>query len=386
MDLVGRMTSEARAVLALNPGSSSLKAAVRDPTLRLAVHVERLGTDKARAIISAPGKEPASTPVSGDFDDAVAWVRAVMEQSAIEPQAVTHRVVHGGPVHDRPTLIDEKLVSYLREIIPLAPLHLPGAITAIELARQTWPRIPHVACFDTAFHHGLPDEARCLPVADDVAAMGVRRYGFHGIAIQSVVDGVPDLGPAVIAHLGSGCSVTAVADAQSRHTTMSLTPTGGTMSATRSGDLDPEIVLFVLAHPDWDTDAVRNMLTHRSGIAALSGGIVDMRDLLSARADSRVDLAIRAFTRSVAMAIASCATALDEWHALVFTGGIGEHSSEIREEICARLLSLPGAVADSRSTSPSASDQLAARGIRVLTVPADEEAVMDHQTRQLLWP
>lgn len=380
------MTSEARAVLALNPGSSSLKAAVRDPTLRLAVHVERLGTDKARATISAPGKEPASTPVSGDFDDAVAWVRAVMEQSAIEPQAVTHRVVHGGPVHDRPTLIDEKLVSYLREIIPLAPLHLPGAITAIELARQTWPRVPHVACFDTAFHHGLPDEARCLPVADDVAAMGVRRYGFHGIAVQSVVDGVPDLGPAVIAHLGSGCSVTAVADAQSRHTTMSLTPTGGTMSATRSGDLDPEIVLFVLAHPDWDTDAVRNMLTHRSGIAALSGGIVDMRDLLSARADSRVDLAIRAFTRSVAMAIASCATALDEWHALVFTGGIGEHSSEIREEICARLLSLPGAVADSRSTSASASDQLAARGIRVLTVPADEEAVMDHQTRQLLWP
>jgi acetate kinase len=380
------MTSEARAVLALNPGSSSLKAAVRDPTLRLAVQVERLGTDKARATISAPGKEPASTPVSGDFDDAVAWVRAVMEQSAIEPQAVTHRVVHGGPVHDRPTLIDEKLVSYLREIIPLAPLHLPGAITAIELARQTWPRVPHVACFDTAFHHGLPDEARCLPVADDVAAMGVRRYGFHGIAVQSVVDGVPDLGPAVIAHLGSGCSVTAVADAQSRHTTMSLTPTGGTMSATRSGDLDPEIVLFVLAHPDWDTDAVRNMLTHRSGIAALSGGIVDMRDLLSARADSRVDLAIRAFTRSVAMAIASCATALDEWHALVFTGGIGEHSSEIREEICARLLSLPGAVADSRSTSASASDQLAARGIRVLTVPADEEAVMDRQTRQLLWP
>ena len=380
------MTSEARAVLALNPGSSSLKAAVRDPTLRLAVHVERLGTDKARATLSAPGEEQVSTPVSGDFGDAVAWVRTVMEQSAIEPQAVTHRVVHGGPVHDRPTLIDEKLVSYLREIIPLAPLHLPGAITAIELARQTWPRVPHVACFDTAFHHGLPDEARCLPVADDVAAMGVRRYGFHGIAVQSVVDGVPDLGPAVIAHLGSGCSVTAVADAQSRHTTMSLTPTGGTMSATRSGDLDPEIVLFVLAHPDWDTDAVRNMLTHRSGIAALSGGIVDMRDLLSARADSRVDLAIRAFTRSVAMAIASCATALDEWHALVFTGGIGEHSSEIREEICARLLSLPGAVADSRSTSASASDQLAARGIRVLTVPADEEAVMDHQTRQLLWP
>ena len=380
------MTSEARAVLALNPGSSSLKAAVRDPTLRLSVHIERLGTDKASATVSAPGEEPAPTPVSGDFGDAVAWIRALMEQRAIDPQAVTHRVVHGGPVHDRAALIDETLVSDLRELVPLAPLHLPGSITAIELAREAWPRVPHVACFDTAFHHGLPDEARCLPVADEVAAMGVRRYGFHGIAVQSVVDAAPDLGPAVIAHLGSGCSVTAVVDGQSRHTTMSLTPTGGTMSATRSGDIDPEIVLFVLAHPDWDAEAVRHMLNHRSGIAAFSQGIVDMRDLLSARADTRVDLAIRAFTRSVAMAIASCAIALDQWHSLVFTGGIGEHSREIREEICTRLLSLPGAVADSRSTSAAASYRLAARGIRVLTVPADEEAVMDRQARQLLWP
>jgi acetate kinase len=166
---------------------------------------------------------------------------------------------------------------------------------------------------------------------------------------------------------------------------MSLTPTGGTMSATRSGDLDPEIVLFVLAHPEWDAVAVRNMLNHRSGIAAFSRGIVDMRDLLSARADAQVDLAIRAFTRSVAMAIASCATAFDQWQALVFTGGIGEHSNEIREEICARLLSLPGPAADIGSSSASASDQLAARGIRVLTVPADEEAVMDRLTRELLW-
>ena len=380
------MTSEARAVLALNPGSSSLKAAVRDPILRLSVHVERLNTDKARATVSAPGEEPTATPVSGDFGAAVEWVRSVMAQRAIKPQAVTHRVVHGGPVHDRPALVDDELVSYLREIVPLAPLHLPGAITAIDLARNTWPRILHVACFDTAFHHGLPDEARCLPVAEDVAAMGVRRYGFHGIAVQSVVETVPDLGSAVIAHLGSGCSVTAVSDGQSRHTTMSLTPTSGTISATRSGDLDPEIVLFVLAHPGWDAEAVRNMLNHRSGIAAFSGGIVDMRDLLAARADTHVDLAIRAFTRSVAMAIASCATALDQWQALVFTGGIGEHSREIREEICARLLSLPGAITDSRSITATASDRLAARGIRVLTVAADEEAVMDRQTRQLLWP
>jgi acetate kinase len=318
----------------------------------------------------------------------VTWIRTAIQRRAIEPAAVTHRVVHGGPIHDRPAVIDDELISYLREIVPLAPLHLPGAIDTIQLAREIWPQVPHVACFDTAFHRSLPDEARRLPIADEVAAMGIRRYGFHGIAVQSVVDAVPDLGSAVVAHLGSGCSVTAVTNGQSRHTTMSLTPTSGTMSATRSGDLDPEIVLFILAHPEWDTDAVRNMLTHRSGIAAFSGGAVDMRDLLSARKDPQVDLAIRAFTRSVAMAIASCATALDDWQALVFTGGIGEHSTEIREEICGRLLSLfEGRVEPTQpAASGSASDQLRARGIRVLTVMADEESVMDRQTRQMLWP
>jgi acetate kinase len=382
------VTSDAGVVLSLNPGSSSLRAAVRDPVLRLAIHIERLGSDGAQANLSRPGQPPASRQVSGDLGDAVVWVRTALAEQAIEPEAVTHRVVHGGPTHSRPAVIDDELVRYLREIIPLAPLHLPGAIESIELARASWPQVPHVACFDTAFHSSLPDEARELPVAADVAAMGVRRYGFHGIAVQSVVDAVPDLGSAVVAHLGSGCSVTAVSDGQSRHTTMSLTPTGGTMSATRSGDLDPEIVLFVLAHPHWDPDAVRAMLTHRSGISAYTGGLVDMRDLLSTRANPRVDLAIRAFTRSVAMAIASCAIALDEWQALVFTGGIGEHSTEIREEVCARLLGLSGGRPDPSPVTSAgpASDQLTARGIRVMTVSADEESVLDRQTRETLWP
>ena len=187
------MTSEARAVLALNPGSSSLKAAVRVPNLapgraRRAVWEPA----KARATFAYPGRSRRRRrcPVTSARPSHLGPGR--VERNAIEPQAVAHRVVHGGPVHDRPTVIDNNLVSYLHEIVLLAPLHLPGAIETIELARGTWPRVPQVACFDTAFHHGLPDEARCLPVADEVAAMGVRRYGFHGIAVQSVVDTVPD--------------------------------------------------------------------------------------------------------------------------------------------------------------------------------------------------
>jgi acetate kinase len=375
------MTSaDAVVVLALNPGSSSLKAAVRDPQLRLSLRVERLGTDAATATVTRPQAEPVTAPVTGDLDQALTWVRDTVVAAAAAPDVVAHRVVHGGPRHDRPTLIDDALIDDLRDAIPLAPLHLPAAIDAIQRAREAWPDAAHVACFDTAFHRSLPDEGRRLPLPDDVAALGVRRYGFHGLAVQSVVDAVPDLGPAVVAHLGSGCSVTGVAGGRSRHTTMSLTPTSGTMSATRSGDLDPEIVLFLLSRPDWDADAIREMLNRSSGVAAFSGGTVDMRDLLDARSDPGVDLAIRAFTRSVAMGIASCATALERWEALVFSGGIGEHSAAIREEICARLSGLVGAPAG----AASASEGLRACGVRVLTVAAEEESVMDREARAVV--
>jgi acetate kinase len=374
------MTSADAVVLALNPGSSSLKAAVRDPGLRISLRVERLGTDVATATVTRPQVQPVTAPVSGDLDQALTWVRDTVVAAAAAPDVVAHRVVHGGPHHDRPTRIDDALIDDLRDVIPLAPLHLPAAIDAIQRAREAWPDAAHVACFDTAFHRSLPDEARRLPLPDDVAALGVRRYGFHGLAVQSVVDAVPDLGPAVMAHLGSGCSVTAVADGRSRHTTMSLTPTSGTMSATRSGDLDPEIVLFLLSRPGWDADTIREMLNRRCGVAAFSGGTVDMRDLLDARSDPGVDLAIRAFTRSVAMGIASCATALERWEALVFSGGIGEHSATIREEICARLAALVGAPAG----AAPASEGLRACGVRVLTVAAEEESVMDREARAVV--
>lgn len=334
------------AVLALNPGSSSLKAALRDPQLRWSDSVERIGDTR--------GLEAAITSIVHALDD-----------RSLRPAIVSHRVVHGGPDHYQPTVVDDSLLADLTAAVPLAPLHLPGELDTIRHARAAWPDAVHVACFDTGFHHDLPATSRRLPVADELAAVGVRRYGFHGLSIMSVLHARPDLGQAVIAHLGSGCSVTAVADGRSRHTTMSLTPTAGMVSATRTGDLDPEIVLYLLEEIGYSIDRLRALLDRESGLAGLAGGRHDVRDLLAARAngDDEAALALQIFINSAAMAIASCATMLEQWATLVFTGGIGQNSDVIRVEICARLR---------------------LSGVQVLVVPADEESVLDRLARESL--
>jgi acetate kinase len=296
---------------------------------------------------------------------------------------VSHRVVHGGPNHFQPTVIDDRLISDLTDAVPLAPLHLPGALDTIKHARAAWPEAVHVACFDTGFHHDLPTSSIRLPVAQELADLGVRRYGFHGLSILSVLHAHPELGRAVVAHLGSGCSVTAVADGRSQHTTMSLTPTAGMVSGTRSGDLDPEIVLYLIDQIGYSVERLRTILDQQSGLAGVAAGQHDVRDLLAARraGDAAATLALSIFTASAAMAIASCATVLDRWDDLVFTGGVGENSPEIRDDICGRLLSLrAGAIAD----GPSASARLESTGIRVQAVPADEESVLDRLARELV--
>ena len=292
-------------------------------------------------------------------------------------------MVHGGPRHHLTMLVDESLLDDLDAAVPLAPLHLPGDIDSIATARSVWPDAVHVACFDTAFHAGLPDRSTRLPIAAELAARGVRRYGFHGLSIQSVLRARPDLGQAVVAHLGSGCSVTAVADGRSRHTTMSLTPTGGIMSATRAGDLDPEIVLFLIEECGYGVADLRELLDRRSGLAGLCDGRHDIRDLLAAEVDDGdAGLALDVFVHQVAAAVATCALALDRFDTLVFTGGVGEHAAEIRERVCRALLVIRAA----RTADPSL-DSVAAlesTGVRVLVVPADEQAVMDDEARRLL--
>ncbi|GAA3885482.1 hypothetical protein GCM10022243_57900 [Saccharothrix violaceirubra] len=340
-------------ILSLNPGSSSLKAALRAPDLVRSVRVERVGDPEGTLRVDGDTR-----PFSGDLGAAVDAVAGV----CAAPEAVAIRVVHGG---DRPgpALWDDALTHELRALVPLAPLHQPGSLETYEHARRAWPDARFVACFDTAFHQALPEASTRLPIPADLAALGVRRYGFHGLSVESVLLRRPDLGDTVVAHLGSGCSVTAVAaDHTPRHTTMSFTPTGGMMSATRSGDVDPAILPYLIERHGMTASGLRDLFDHHGGLAGISGRH-DVRDLLDAD-DEAARLALEVFVRSAAMAIASCATTLDDWRALVFTGGIGEHAAGLRDRITCRL-------------------PLPRLGVAVHVVESDEELVMDHQARLL---
>ena len=352
------------AVLAINPGSRSLKAAVHDAegTRLLDVHVAK------------PVHEVAA---------AVHELADQVRSQGLELAAVAHRVVHGGPDHVQPERVDDDLLVSLRELVPFAPLHLPGDIDAIVAARAQWPELPHVACFDTAFHATLPEAARRLPLPDDVAALGVQRYGFHGLNVQHVVDSVPSLGRAVIAHLGGGCSVTALTDGRSVATSMSFSPTGGIPSATRTGDLDPDALLF-LADRGWSTADLRDLVNRRSGLAGISGGLADVQEI-TARADAgdqACRLALEVFTLAVASAVAGCTAALGGLDTLVFTGGVGEHSPTVRRTVADRLAHL-GVAVDPAGTGPGDVSVHGSR-VRTMVVPADEEIVMDRQARRLL--
>lgn len=338
-------------VLALNPGSSSLKAELNAPAGRRRAVIERIGSDGASLRVDGD-----SHPFAGDVGDAVSRISAALIPSDAVPDAVAVRVVHGGPNHREHGVVDDELVRELEAAIPLAPLHLPAALEVIAAARSQWPQVPVVACFDTAFFRTLPDASTRLPVAQELVDAGVRRYGFHGLSVASALRAVAPAGDTVVAHLGSGCSVSAVgADGRPRHTTMSLTPTGGIMSSTRPGDLDPEAVLYLIEGRGYAPERLRTLFNAECGLRGVSGGRRDMRDLAGA-SDASAGLAIEMFVRGVAMAVAGAAVLLDDWQTLVFTGGIGENDAAVRRRILAMV-------------RPPAT-------VRVEVVPADEEGEM----------
>jgi acetate kinase len=353
-------------VLAINPGSRSLKVAAHDAS----------GARLFSRSVPLP---------TADAGSAIAEVVERLAATGLTPSAVAHRVVHGGPVHVQPELVDDEVMTELRALVDFAPLHLPGDLDSIEAARKSWPDLPHVACFDTAFHATLAPAAHRLPVPDAVTALGIRRYGFHGLSVQHVVDTVPGLGRAVVAHLGGGCSLTAVRGGRSMHTSMSFSPTGGLPSVSRSGDLDPEVLLF-LADRGWSTADLRGLVDRSAGLAGMSGGLTDVAELTrrAAAGDEGCTLALEVFTTSVAIGVAGYTAVLGGLDTLVFTGGIGEHSAPVRNAVTSRLRHL-GVVTDGATPVPGDVTAPGAR-VRTLVVPADEERVMDRLTRRLLTP
>ncbi|MDO8562272.1 MAG: acetate/propionate family kinase, partial [Candidatus Limnocylindria bacterium] len=303
-------------------------------------------------------------------------------------RAAGHRVVHGGSVFTRTTLIDDGVLRRIRELAPLAPLHNPVAAEVIAAARAALPAVPHAAAFDSAFHATLPKEAYLYALPYEwYSEWGYRRYGFHGLSVAWSVERAAtllardDLG-VVVAHLGAGCSVSAVWQGRSVSTSMGMTPLEGLVMATRAGSIDSGLLLAAQRDHGLDVSALEDVLEHRSGLFALSGRTADMRELVAlAPTDERAALAIAVFERSAAAAIAAAATALPGLDAVVFTGGIGEHAATVRAGIVRRLASIGLPPIDEASVG---SDRvLAASPIAVLAIVAREDVVIAREVSAL---
>ena len=313
-------------VLALNSGSSSLKFGL--------YRVDSNGAEKLFGE-SLPMASSAESP-GVIARDASALAATGMPQ----PDAIGHRIVHGGPALRRHCRIDDAVLRQLQAAAAFAPLHAPAALALIRLAMLQFPGVPQVACFDTQFHVGLPDVARVLPIASELRSEGIERYGFHGLSLESIVRQLGDALPRrlVIAHLGNGASITAVERGRSVDTTMGLTPSGGIIMGTRSGDLDPGVLVYLMREKQFDAARLQALIDQGSGLLGISGLSGDMRRLHEAAAsNSDARLAIDMFCYSVRKQVAAMGAVLGGLDMLVFTGGIGENDGQVRAKICSGL-------------------------------------------------
>ena len=378
-------------VLCVNSGSSSLKLALFDGDERLAsCAVEGIGTDGGRLRVrgedgAALRDEPARVPNHGDAVHA--GLDALLGHGFPEATAAGHRFVHGGPRQHEPRRVDARLLALLRDAVPFAPLHLPAALLGVDAISARSPALPQVACFDTHFHWDMPEIARRLPLPRELHEAGIRRYGFHGLSYESVVAelGAEALGRTVIAHLGNGASMVAVRDGRSVDTTMGMTPAGGFMMGTRSGDLDPGVLVHLLDAHGYESRRLEDLVDRRSGLLAVSESTSDMRELLSSRSsDARAALAVEMFCYQAAKAAAAFASVLGGLDSLVFTGGIGEHAAPVREAVCRRLEHL-GVILDAARNAADAR-VITSDGSRcvAMVLPADEERMIARHTTALL--
>jgi len=379
-------------VLTLNSGSSSLKFGLYRVD---ASRVEALFTGEADFSGESTGQYHANdahggAPTTGsvsirDQRDAIGQIEALLAGHGLPPPTVIgHRIVHGGPKLGRHCIIDDEVLRQLKAAIPFAPLHLPPALTIIRSARERFPGLPQVACFDTTYHANLPDVARVLPLPRALRAEGIQRYGFHGLSCESVLHqlGADIPSRIVIAHLGNGASVTAVKGGKSIDTSMGLTPSGGVIMGTRTGDLDPGVLVYLTREKKLDAAMMEDLVDRRSGLLGISGVGSDMRQLhQSAPTNPDAQLAIGMFCYSVRKQIAAMIAVLDGIDLIVFTGGIGENDAEIRAAICAGLAWAGVALDGSRNRAGD--NQISDPGSRckVLVLPSQE----DKQIASLSW-
>ncbi len=362
-----------RRILVLNAGSTSLKA----------------------SLVEEPGDRTlgrTATDWSGRADDARAALEQLLERLGADGRGLSgigHRVVHGGERYTAPTMLGSGLLETLDELARLAPLHNPPAIAVIRAAAELLPDLPQVACFDTAFHATLPDAARIYPLPWEwYERWGIRRYGFHGLSVEWSVSRAaqllgrpPEALNLVVAHLGGGCSVTAVAGGRSVDTSMGYTPLEGLMMATRGGSVDPGILLELLADGRLDAPGLTDALLHRSGLLAIGGSANGAEvEALADAGDERAALALEMFARRAAAGVAAAATSLPSLDALIFTAGIGEHSARLRGAIADRLGGLGIPRLDSGAANADEMLATSPQGVSVLRSEAREDLVIARAT------
>ena len=376
-------------LIVINAGSSSVKFSVYDPQSLDQVESGQAFVRDDRIYLQENGGsgqliEHKTLMAETEHDRAMVLLHTVCERLAEQfaaPQAIVHRVVHGGDTFSSPVVVTGEIREQLESLIDLAPLHQPVNLAGIDVFAEAYPGITQVACFDTAFHAGqsLLETSYALP--ESVRALGVRKYGFHGLSYQSIVDQLPSLGiiapyHAIICHLGNGASICAVDSGRSVASTMGFTAVEGLPMGTRSGRIDPGAVLYLMDHCGWTTDEVEHLLYHDSGLKGLSGMSSDVRTLEEAKTEAS-QFALEYFAYRINGEIGQLTAILEGVDTLVFTGGIGEHSARIRAMVCHRLSRwLPIAFSESRNQANETVLHDPESSVRILRMETDENGWM----------
>jgi acetate kinase len=398
----------ADAILTLNAGSSSIKFALFARNTEISRKPELVGQIDG---IGAAGGQPAHLRIKDASGRVTADADLQLDGTAQSPQktalgllverlrrsdsgwhiaGVGHRIVHGGEKFSQPVVLDSTMVDILRGFTPLAPLHQPHNLAGVDALSAALPGTPQIACFDTAFHRSQPDVAQLFALPRAITAQGVRRYGFHGLSYEYIAEALPqhldpDLasGRVIVAHLGNGASMCGMQGLRSQVSTMGFTAVDGLMMGTRTGNLDPGVLLYLMDYLKMDSKALTNLLYKESGLLGVSGISGDMRVLLESTAHEARE-AIDLFCYRIVREIGSLAAALGGLDALVFTGGIGEHGAPVREQVCSRLgwlgLSLNPAANAANATKISA----AGSRIEACVIPTNEEWIIARHTAKLI--
>jgi acetate kinase len=387
-------------ILTINAGSSSIKFALFELNGGLSARasvsgqIDGIGAEARLIARDQSGKHEIALELTGgqeaqhqaSLNFLLKWLRET--QHGWDLAAVGHRVVHGGELFSAPIAVDREIVEKLERFIALAPLHQPHNLNGIKAIAGLLPDVRQVACFDTAFHRTNPPVAQAFAIPRALSAEGIKRYGFHGLSYEFIARALPEHTPrasgrVIVAHLGNGSSMCGMIDRKSMVSTMGFTAIDGLMMGTRTGAIDPGVLIYLMDNKGMGSPELTRLLYKESGLLGVSGISQDMRTLLASSAPEAGE-AIDLYCFRIVREIGSLAAAIGGIDALVFTGGIGEHAAEIRRRVCSRLGWLGATLDDAANTADHLRISTPASGVDLLVIPTNEEWMIAHHTQNLL--